>query len=150
MPYLTVGQFVGLLEGGGGGGGGHFLLEVEGDIAELLLDVTHDFTLSGGGEAVAALGQDLHQVVGQVATGQVETEDGVGQSVTCPEVLLFHRFFLLLSSNDRTFIDGDSVGDTIAGVKDDTGGTTGGVEREDGLDGDVHGRAVEGLEHDLE
>ena len=50
----------------------------------------------------------------------------------------------------RTFIDGDSVGDTITGVQDDTGGTTGGIEGEDGLDGDVHGRAVEGLEHDLQ
>ena len=55
----------------------------------------------------------------------------------------------LMSNNRITFIDGDSVGDTIAGVKDDTGGTTGGVERQDGLDGDVHGRAVEGLKHDL-
>ena len=30
-----------------------------------------------------------------------------------------------------------------------TGGTSGGVEGEDGLDGDVHGGRVEGLEHDL-
>ncbi len=37
---------------------------------------------TGGGEAVATLGQDLHQVVSQVATSQVQTEDGVGQSVT--------------------------------------------------------------------
>ena len=40
--------------------------------------------------------------------------------------------------------------DTITGVEDDTGGTTGGIEGEHGLDGDVHGRAVEGLEHDLQ
>merc|ERR1719370_2903911 len=37
---LAVGQLVGLLQGGGGGGGGHLLLEVQGDVAELLLDVT--------------------------------------------------------------------------------------------------------------
>ena len=43
---LSVGKLVGLLEGGGGGGGGHFLLEVQGDVAELLLDVTNDFSLS--------------------------------------------------------------------------------------------------------
>lgn len=48
--HLTVGKLVRLLEGGGGGGGGHLLLEVEGDIAKLLLDVTNDFPLSGGGE----------------------------------------------------------------------------------------------------
>merc|ERR1712015_370581 len=42
---LTVGKLVGLLEGGGGGGGGHLLLEIEGDIAELLLDVTDNLAL---------------------------------------------------------------------------------------------------------
>ena len=41
------------------------------------------------------------------------------------------------------------MGDTITRVEHDTGGTTGGVQRQDGLDGDIHGRAVEGLEHDL-
>jgi hypothetical protein len=35
------------------------------------------------------------------------------------------------------------VGDTIAGVEHDTGGTARGVEREHGLDGDVHGGGVE-------
>merc|ERR1719208_113223 len=48
-----------------------------------------------------------------------------------------------------TLVDGDSVGDTISRVHDDTSGTSGGVEGEDSLDGDVHGGHVEGLEHDL-
>merc|ERR1712156_1050068 len=48
-----------------------------------------------------------------------------------------------------TFIDGDIVGDTITGVHDHTGGTTGGIEGEDGLDGNIHGGHVEGLKHDL-
>merc|ERR1719186_2370225 len=48
-----------------------------------------------------------------------------------------------------TFIDGDGVGDTIAGVHDDTGGTTGGVQGEDSLDGNIYSGHVEGLEHDL-
>lgn len=34
-------------------------------------------------------------------------------------------------------------------VKDDTSGAAGCVEREHGLDGDVEGGRVEGLEHDL-
>merc|ERR1719186_2021580 len=126
---LAVGKFVGLLEGGGGSGGGHLLLEVEGDIAELLLDVTDDLSLSGGGERVATLSEDLHEVVGELTASQIQTEDGVGESVT--------------------FIDGDAVGDTVSGVHDETGGTSGGVEGEDSLDGDVHGGHVEGLEHDL-
>merc|ERR1712088_708155 len=49
---LAIRQLVGLLEGGGGSSGGHLLLEVKGDIAELLLDVTDNLTLSGGGERV--------------------------------------------------------------------------------------------------
>merc|ERR1712227_520698 len=126
---LTVGKLIGLLEGGGGSSGGHLLLEVKGNIAELLLDVTDNLTLSGGGERVASLGEDLHQVVGKITSSQVQTEDGVGESVT--------------------FVDGDGVGDTISRVEDDTGGTTRGVQGEDSLDGDVHGGRVEGLEHDL-
>ena len=55
--------------------------------------------------------------------------------------------------NDKTvlltFINGNGVGDTIAGVENDTGGTTRSVQREHSLDGDVHGGGVEGLEHDL-
>merc|ERR1719209_2511201 len=48
-----------------------------------------------------------------------------------------------------TFVDGDGVGNTITGVKYDTSGTTRGIEGEDSLDGDVHCRSGEGLEHDL-
>jgi len=126
---LTVRKFVGLLEGRGRGSGLHLLLEVKGDVGELLLDVTDDLTLGGGGEGVTTLGQDLHQVVGQITASQIQTEDGVGKGIT--------------------FIDGDGVGDTISGVHDDTGGTSRGVQGQDGLDGDVHGGGVEGLEHDL-
>merc|ERR1712180_465469 len=63
---LAIGQLVGLLKGGGSSSGGHLLLEVKGNIAELLLDVTDNLTLSGGGERVAPLGEDLHEVVGQL------------------------------------------------------------------------------------
>merc|ERR1740119_13186 len=86
---LTVGKLVGLLEGGGGGGRGHLLLEVQGDVAQLLLDVPYDLALGGGGEGVSTLGQDLHEVVGEVTASQVQTEDGVGQGIS--------------------FIDGDGV-----------------------------------------
>merc|ERR1712156_810369 len=99
---LAVWKLIGLLKGGGG---------------------------SSGGQRVTPLGEDLHEVVGQLTASQVKTEDGVGEGIT--------------------FIDGDGVGDTIAGVHDDTGGTARGVQGEDSLDGDVHGGHVEGLEHDL-
>merc|ERR1719435_316426 len=92
--YLSIGQLVRLLEGGGGGGGGHLLLEVEGDVTKLLLDVADDLTLSGGHERVTTLGEDLHEVVGQVTSGQIETQDGVGKGVT--------------------LVDGDGVGNAIS------------------------------------
>merc|ERR1719295_323437 len=126
---LSVGQLVGLLEGGGGLGDVHLILEVEGDVAELLLHVTDNLSLSGGHERITALGEDLHEVVGQVASGQVETQDGVGEGVT--------------------LVDRDGVGNTITGVKNDTGGTARGVQGEHGLDTDVHGGGVESLEGDL-
>merc|ERR1712128_302402 len=126
---LAVGKLVGLLEGGGGSSGGHLLFEVKSNVAELLLDVTDDLPLSGGGEGVATLGQDLHQVVGQLTASQVKTDDGVGEGIT--------------------FVDGDAVGDTVTGVHDDTGGTARGVQGENSLDSNIHGGAVEGLEHDL-
>ena len=127
--HLAVGKLVALLEGRGRSGGGHLLLEVEGDVAQLLLDVANDFSLGRRREAVAALGEDLHQIVGEITASQVKTQDGVGQGVT--------------------LVDGHGVGDTISRVEHDTCRTTGSVQRQHSLDGDVHGRGVEGLEHDL-
>merc|ERR1719500_2716978 len=88
-----------------------------------------NLALSGGGEGVSPLGEDLHEEVGELTASQAKTDNGVGESVT--------------------LVDGDTVGDTVTGVHDDTGGTAGGVQGEDSLDGDVHGGHVKGLEHDL-
>merc|ERR1719435_526203 len=126
---LTVGKLIRLLKGGGGGSSGHLLFKVKSNIAELLLDVTDNFTLSSGGERVATLSEDLHQVVGQLTASKVKTDNGMGKSIT--------------------FIDWDSVGDTISRVHDNTSGTARGIEGEDSLDGNIHGGHVEGLEHDL-
>lgn len=46
-------------------------------------------------------------------------------------------------------VDGHGVGDTVAGVEDDTSGAPGSIQGEHGLNSDVHGRNVESLEHDL-
>ena len=126
---LTVRKLVGLLEAGRLSSGLDLLLEVEGDVAELLLDVANDFTLGSGGEGVATLSQDLHEVVSEITTSHVNTSNGVRKS--------------------ETLVNRDNVGDTITGVENDTGGTTGGVKGEDSLDRDVEGGGVEGLEDDL-
>merc|ERR1711872_818487 len=69
---LTVGKLIGLLKGGGGSSSGHLLLKVQSNVAELLLDVSDDLTLSSGGERIATLSEDLHQVVSQLTANQVE------------------------------------------------------------------------------
>lgn len=125
----AIGHLVALLDGGAFGALLELLVVVHGDVAELLLHITDDLALGGGGEVVASLGEDALEVLGQVTAGEVETEDGVGEGVA--------------------LVDGDGVGDTITGIEDATGGTGGGVEGEDGLDLDVHGGDAEGLEHDL-
>merc|ERR1712106_827293 len=48
-----------------------------------------------------------------------------------------------------TFINGDTVGNTISRIHDDTSGTAGSVEGEDSLDGNIHGGLVEGVVPDL-
>merc|ERR1719468_1239881 len=63
---LTVGKLIGFLKGSGCSSSGHLLLKVKSNIAELLLDVTDNLTLSSGGEGVATLSQDLHQIVGEL------------------------------------------------------------------------------------
>merc|ERR1712236_3801 len=90
---LAVRELIGLLKGGGGSSSGHLLLEVQSDIAELLLDVSDNLSLSSGGEGVATLSKDLHQIAGQLTTSQVQADNGMGESIT--------------------FIDRDTVGDTI-------------------------------------
>merc|ERR1711994_1088964 len=126
---LAIGKFIGLLQGGGSSSSGHLLLKVKSNIAKLLLDVTDNLPLSSGGERVATLSQDLHEVVGELTASQVQAEDGMGESIT--------------------LIDGNSVGDTISRVHDNTSGTARGIKGQDSLDGNIHGRHVEGLEHDL-
>ena len=126
---LPVRQLLALLQGGAGGRCGHLLLELQGSGAELLLDVTDDFPLGRGGEAVAMLREDLHEVACQVPASQVQTQDGVGEGVP--------------------LVDGHHVGDPVTGVHHDAGGAARGLQGQHSLDGHVQGRGVEGLEHDL-
>ena len=57
---VSIRQFVRLLKGGGLGGGLHLGVEVKGNVCELLLDISHNFSLGSGGEGVASLRQNLH------------------------------------------------------------------------------------------
>ena len=126
---LSIGKLVALLQAGAGSGGAHFLLKVKSNIAQLLFDVTHDLTLGSGGEGVATLGQNLHEVVGQVSAGQVKTKDSMGKSIT--------------------LVDGNCVCYTITAVHNDSSCSTRSVQRKHSLDSDIHGWGVKRLKHDL-
>lgn len=78
---------------------------------------------------VASLGHDLEEVVGEVSSGQVDSQDGVGEGIAVE--------------------NGHQVSDTISGIADDTGEFTGGVEGQHGLNRDVKSGNIEGVEHDL-
>lgn len=126
---LSVGKLVRFLELRRLSSGLELLLKVESNVTKLLLDVSDDFTLGSGGEWVTSLHENLDEVVGQISTGQIKTQNGVRKG--------------------ETLVNGDSVRDTISRVEHDTGGSTRSVQGQDGLDRDVEGRGVEGLEHDL-
>ena len=48
-----------------------------------------------------------------------------------------------------SFVYGDNMGDTVAKIHYDSSGTARSIEGQHSLVGDVHGRCVERLEHDL-
>merc|ERR1711979_167438 len=122
-------KFIGFLKGGRGSCSGHLLFKVKGNIAELLLDVTDNLTLCSGGEGVATLCKDLHQVVCELTSSKIKAHNRVGEGIT--------------------FIDWDTVRYTISRVHDNTSSTARGVEGENSLDGNIHSRHVEGLKHDM-
>merc|ERR1711999_49127 len=81
------------------------------------------------GEGVATFCKDLHEVVCELTASKIKTDNSMGESIT--------------------FIDGDTVRDTITRIHDNTSGTARGIEGEDSLDGNIHCGHVEGLKHDL-
>ena len=53
-------------------------LEVEGDEAGLLLDVSHDFELGSGNEVVASLCEELGHELSKISSCQLNSRHGVG------------------------------------------------------------------------
>merc|ERR1712106_1194963 len=100
-----------------------------GNVAKLLLDVTDNLSLSSGGEGVATLGKNLHEVVGKLTSSKIKTDNSMWKSIT--------------------FIYWDTVGNAIPRVHDNTSGTARSIKREDSLDGNIHSGHVEGLKHGL-
>merc|ERR1719412_2964408 len=126
---VTVGQLVRLLLVGRLSGGLHLCVVVKSDVRELLLYVTNNLTLCRGGEGIAALSENLHHVLCQVAARQIQAQDGMGQCIT--------------------FVDWNGMRHTVSRVHHDTRGAPGRIQGEHCLNCDIHSRHVEGFKHDL-
>merc|ERR1719460_1967479 len=116
--YIAIGKLVCFLLVRTFAGRLHFCVEVKSNVAELLLDITHDLTLSCCGEGVATLCENLHEIFCEVTASEVQTKDGMWQSIS--------------------FINWHSVRDTIARVHDNTCGAAWGIERKHSLDSHIH------------
>jgi len=108
----------------------HLFLEVEGDVTELLLDVSDDFEFGRGGEGWSALSEELSEISGEISTGEVISLDSMWQRVT--------------------LVDWDGVSNTITRVDDATSNSTRRVEGKNSLDGNIELGNVEVLEEDLD
>jgi len=103
---------------------------VLGNVTELFLDLSDDFDLGSGGEVVTSFEEEFLEVASEDTSSDLHTLDGVREG--------------------ESFEDGDGMGNTITRVGNETGGSTGGVEGHDGLDGDIDVLDLEGFEHDLD
>jgi len=74
------------------------------NIAHFFLDIFYDFNFGVSGEAVPSLIEDFLQVGGDVSTSQVDSLNGMWDGVT--------------------FIDWNSVGNSISRVQNNTSGST--------------------------
>jgi hypothetical protein len=107
---------------------GELIIVVPSNVAELLLHVTNDFHISGGGKGDALTVEELLHPCSEDTTTDIHLFNGV--------------------RNGKTFIDGDRVGDTITSIANETSRSTGGVEGHDSLESNVDVLDLEGLEHD--
>jgi len=89
---LAIRKFVALLETGALSSSLDLLLKVKGNVTQLLLHITNDFSFGCRAEAVPSLGKDLHEVVGKITPGKIDTENGMWQSITCGQQGSMRKF----------------------------------------------------------
>ena len=107
----------------------HLLIEVEGDIGELLLDVTDDFLLGGRGEGVTTLVEDLLEVVGEVIAAEGKSQNAV--------------------PNPVDIVEWDTMADATTNLEHNTSDMARAVQGKHWLATDLAGRDGEALKHDL-
>lgn len=106
----------------------HFFLVVKSTIALLFFDSPYNFEFSRTLESLTGLHQDFGKVTRKISTSEVVSHNSMWKRIT--------------------FIDWDSMGNSITRINDHTSGSTGGVEGKDSLDRDIELWDTESLEED--
>jgi len=131
LDSLTIWELVVLGELSAGAGFSFVFFSVKRDESGLFLDGSDNLVPCRFTTLLldTVSGKEGNEVVGNGSTGNEVLVNGVW--------------------NGETFIDWDSVGNTISRVNNATGGSTVGVEGKDGLNGNIHTSDLESLEHEL-
>jgi len=106
----------------------HFFVEIKSYVALIFFDSSYNFEFSRTLESLTGLHQDFGKVSSKISTSEVVSHDSMWKRIT--------------------FIDWDSVGNSITRINDHTSSSTGGVEGKNSLDRDIELWDTESLEED--
>jgi len=106
----------------------HFSIEIKSNVALIFFNSSNNFEFSRTLESLTGLHQDFGKVSCKISTSEVVSHDSMWKRIT--------------------FIDWDSVGNSITRINDHTSSSTGGVEGKDSLDRDIELWDTESLEED--
>mmetsp|Transcript_1750 Transcript_1750/g.2836 ORF Transcript_1750/g.2836 Transcript_1750/m.2836 type:complete len:228 (+) Transcript_1750:372-1055(+) len=79
--HTAIRQFVILLHIAGGLSLLHLVLVVQRNIRQLLLNISHNFAFSRAGEGVSSFGQYFGQILGQIATSNIQSRYSMRQRI---------------------------------------------------------------------
>jgi hypothetical protein len=106
----------------------HFFIEIKSNVAFFFFDSSNNLEFSRTLESLTGFHQDFGKMRSKISTSEVVSHDSVWKRIT--------------------FIDWDSVSNSITRINDHTSGSTGGIEGKDSLDRDIELWDTESLEED--
>lgn len=106
----------------------HGLVVVSSYEASFFLNISYNFHFGWWGEVVSSFSQKLCHELSEISSCQLDSRYGM--------------------RDWETFVNGNSVSNSITWIAHNTSGSTSRVEREDSLDSNIHARNIEGLKHD--
>lgn len=106
----------------------HFFIEIKSNVALFFFNSPHNFEFSRTLESLTGFHQDFGKVSCKISTSEVVSHNSMWKRIT--------------------FIDWDSVGNSITRINNHTSCSTGGVEGKDSLDRDIELWDTESLEED--